>query len=59
MRVMVIVKATRESEAGEMPSEKLLAEMGQYNEELVRAGVMLASSVETAPVQSVGRNLFR
>ena len=42
MRVMVIVKASKESEAGEMPSEKLLAEMGNFNEELVKAGVMLA-----------------
>jgi hypothetical protein len=42
MRVMVIVKATRNSEAGVLPSEKMLAEMGKYNEELVKAGVMLA-----------------
>jgi hypothetical protein len=42
MRVMVIVKATKDSEAGVMPDEKLLTEMGNYNEELVRAGVMLA-----------------
>jgi len=42
MRVMVIVKATKNSEAGIMPSEKLLTEMGKYNEELVKAGVMLA-----------------
>lgn len=42
MRVMVMVKATRESEAGEMPSTELLAAMGRYNEELVRAGIMLA-----------------
>lgn len=42
MRVMVIVKATENSEAGIMPSEKLLAAMGKYNEELVEAGVMLA-----------------
>jgi hypothetical protein len=42
MRVMVIVKATKNSEAGVMPNEKLLAEMGKYNEELVKAGVMLA-----------------
>jgi hypothetical protein len=42
MRVMVIVKATKGSEAGEMPSEKLLAEMGSFNEELVKAGIMLA-----------------
>jgi hypothetical protein len=42
MRVMVIVKATKESEAGVMPSAELLTAMGKYNEELVRAGVMLA-----------------
>ncbi len=42
MRVMVIVKATKNSEAGTLPSEKLLADMGKYNEELVKAGVMLA-----------------
>jgi hypothetical protein len=42
MRVMVIVKATKNSEAGVMPSEKLLAEMGKFNEALVKAGVMLA-----------------
>ena len=42
MRVMVMVKATDESEAGVMPSEELLTEMGNYNEELVKAGVMLA-----------------
>jgi hypothetical protein len=42
MRFMVMVKATRNSEAGAMPSEKLLAEMGKFNEELVKAGVMLA-----------------
>jgi hypothetical protein len=42
MRVMVMVKATAESEAGQMPSTELLAAMGQYNEELVKAGVMLA-----------------
>ena len=42
MRCMVIVKATKDSEAGVMPKEKLLAEMGKFNEELVKAGVMLA-----------------
>ena len=42
MRVMVIVKASKESEAGQMPSEKILTEMGKYNEELAKAGVMLA-----------------
>ena len=42
MRFMLMVKATNESEAGVMPSEELLTEMGKYNEELVKAGVMLA-----------------
>ena len=42
MRVMAIVKATKDSEAGVMPSEELLAEMGKFNEEMVKAGVMLA-----------------
>ena len=42
MRVMVIVKATKNSETGVMPSETMLAEMGQYNEELVKAGIMVA-----------------
>jgi hypothetical protein len=42
MRVMVIVKASKESEAGQMPDEKILTAMGKYNEELVNAGVMQA-----------------
>jgi hypothetical protein len=42
MRFMVIVKADKNSEAGVLPDEKLLTEMGRYNEELVKAGVMLA-----------------
>jgi hypothetical protein len=42
MRVMVIVKADQNSEAGVLPSKELLAEMGKYNEELAKAGVMLA-----------------
>ncbi len=42
MRVMVMVKATSQSEAGEMPGTELLAAMGRFNEELVKAGVMLA-----------------
>ena len=42
MRFMVMVKATQESEAGEMPTTELLEAMGRYNEELVKAGVMLA-----------------
>jgi hypothetical protein len=42
MKVMVMVKATKSSEAGEMPSEQLLTEMGNFNEQLVKAGIMLA-----------------
>ena len=43
MRVMVMVKATKDSEAAVMPKEKLLAEMGKFNEELAKAGVLLAA----------------
>ncbi len=42
MRFLIIIKATKDSEAGVMPSEQLLSEMGKFNEELVQAGVMLA-----------------
>lgn len=42
MRVMVLVKASKDSEAGMMPSERLLTEMGQFNEELSKAGLLLA-----------------
>ncbi|MCP2071786.1 UNVERIFIED_ORG: hypothetical protein J2Y77_001222 [Pseudomonas lini] len=61
MRFMVIVKASPESEAGQMPSEELLAAMGAYNEELVKAGVMLAGeglhpSAEGVRVQFSGKN---
>jgi len=42
MRFMVIVKASKDSEAGKMPSQELLAAMGKYNEELVKAGIMLS-----------------
>src|SRR5262245_35488764 len=42
MRFMVLVKANKDSEAGVMPNEKILADMGKFNEELVKAGVMLA-----------------
>jgi hypothetical protein len=42
MRFMIIIKADKQSEAGQMPDEKLLAAMGAYNEELVKAGIMLA-----------------
>jgi hypothetical protein len=43
MRVLVFVKANKDSEAGVMPSQKLLAEMGKFNQELIQAGVMLAA----------------
>jgi hypothetical protein len=61
MRFIVMVKANKESEAGVMPSEKLLAEMGKYNEELVKAGVMLAGeglhpSSKGARVRFSGKN---
>jgi uncharacterized protein YndB with AHSA1/START domain len=55
MRVMVMVKATKNSEAGVMPSEKLLADMGKYNEELVKAGIMLAG--EGLQPSSTGRRV--
>jgi hypothetical protein len=42
MKFMVLVKATKDSESGVLPDEKLLTEMGKYNEELVKAGIMLA-----------------
>jgi hypothetical protein len=58
---MVMVKATKESEAGEMPTEQLLTEMGDYNEELVKAGLMLAGeglhpSSKGARVRFSGKN---
>ena len=61
MRFMVIVKASPESEAGQMPSEELLADMGAYNEELLKAGVMLAGeglhpSAKGVRVQFSGKN---
>jgi hypothetical protein len=61
MRVMVLVKATKDSEAGIMPTKTLLAEMGKFNEELVKAGVMLASdglrpTSQGKRVQFSGRN---
>src|SRR5437899_11119945 len=43
MRCMILIKANKDSEAGVLPDEKLLAEMGKYNEELVKAGVLLAA----------------
>ncbi|MGD0140627.1 MAG: YciI family protein, partial [Tepidisphaeraceae bacterium] len=43
MRFMILVKASKDSEAGAMPSERLLRDMGKFNEELVKAGVMLSA----------------
>src|SRR5260370_24440931 len=56
MRFMILIKASKDSEAGVLPSEQLLTEMGQFNEELVKAGVMLAGegpqpSSKGAPVK--------
>jgi len=53
MRVMVIVKASKSSEAGQLPDPKLLAEMGKFNEELVKAGVMLAGEGLKSSAQGV------
>lgn len=53
MRVIVIVKATAQSEAGALPSEQELTDMGRFNEELVRAGVMLAGEGLAASSQGV------
>jgi len=61
MKVMVIVKASKTSEAGQMPSQQLLTEMGKFNEELVKAGIMLAGeglhpSSKGARVRFSGKN---
>ena len=61
MRFMVIVKANKDSEAGALPDEKILTAMGKYNEELVKAGVMLAAeglhpSSKGARVRFEGKN---
>jgi hypothetical protein len=61
MRVMVLVKATKDSETGILPTQTLLAEMGKFNEELVKAGVMLAGdglrpSAQGKRVQFSGRD---
>lgn len=61
MKVMVLVKATQDSEKGVLPTQALLAEMGKFNEELVKAGVMLAGeglrpSAQGKRVQFSGRN---
>ena len=61
MKVMVLVKATKDSEQGVMPSQALLAEMGRFNEDLVKAGILLAAeglrpSAQGKRVQFSGRN---
>ncbi len=61
MKVMALVKATKDSEAGVMPTQTLLAEMGKFNEELIKAGVMLAGeglrpSIRGKRVQFSGRS---
>ena len=61
MRFMIFIKATKDTEAGALPDEKLLAEMGKFNEELVEAGVMLAGeglqpSSKGARVKFSGKN---
>ena len=61
MKVMVFVKATKDSEAGVLPTQTLLAEMGKFNEELVKAGIMLAGeglrpSAQGKRVRFSGRN---
>ena len=61
MRFMILIKATKDTEAGVLPDEKLLAEMGKFNEELVEAGVMLAGeglqpSSKGARVKFSGKN---
>src|SRR2546427_8982294 len=56
MRVMIVMKANQESEAGIMPSQALLEEMGKYNEELGKAGVMLAGDgLPASPARGRGR----
>ena len=49
MRFMVVIKATKDSEAGVLPDKKLLEEMGKFNEQLVNAGVMLAGEGTSVP----------
>ena len=52
MRFMVLVKADKKSEAGVLPEEKLLTEMGKYNEELAKAGVLLAAEGQVGGTRS-------
>ena len=54
MRVMVIVKADKNSEAGVLPTRELLSEMGKFNEQLAKAGVMLGERVSSQPQKESG-----
>ena len=58
MRFMIIVKASKDSEAGVLPSEELLTEMGKFNEELVKAGVMLAGDGLHAELEGHARQIL-
>ena len=59
MKFMVIVKATKESEAGVLPSNELMEAMGKFNEELVKAGVLLAAEgLQSSSKASRGRSAF-
>ena len=59
MRVMVIIKANADSEAGVMPSEEVLAEMGKFNEELVNAGIWIEARTAPARRSKVARDCNR
>ena len=59
MRFMIIVKATKDSEAGVMPEEALLAEMARYHEELAKAGVLLDGSGLQSSARRVAYQVFR
>jgi hypothetical protein len=56
MRFMILVKASKDSEAGVMPSQKLLTEMGKFNEELAKAGVLLAAEALQPSSRGAHRN---
>ena len=59
MRFMMLVKATKDCEAGVLPDEKILSEMGKYNEELVKAGALLAVDALQAELQGRARPVFQ
>ncbi len=59
MRVMVMVKASKDSEAGVMPSPKLFAEMGKFNQELIQAGMLLAGGWVASELEGQAGEVFR